>query len=265
MKRELNSRSRRKWVVGGALVFGSVALLTTGFATWVIGATQAASEDDVNLSVDTINDGSYIVTATISDMKVGEQANVSEGSIMTVTDSLPSNLKATLDSVVVTVGKGSSARPGSTIAVSLPTTKLDESTPSGKEFLNVGTLYANTNNKTGLHDGATLTYLTFADQDISVGANASSAWYWNESEDGNNKVYTLTKGTAETMPTVSFAWGSYFEEKAPSAYYNAAGDLLTTAAQKAELATKAKIEMETMETALTGKTITLLATVNKAA
>lgn len=40
MKKILFSKSKKKWIVGGALLFGGVSLLTTGFATWVVGVNQ---------------------------------------------------------------------------------------------------------------------------------------------------------------------------------------------------------------------------------
>ena len=40
MKKEINSKSRRRWIMGGLAAFASVALLTTGFAVWVVGGNE---------------------------------------------------------------------------------------------------------------------------------------------------------------------------------------------------------------------------------
>ncbi len=53
MRKELKSKSRRKWLLGGSLAFASVALLTTGFATWVIGTQKTSGDGKVNIGVDT--------------------------------------------------------------------------------------------------------------------------------------------------------------------------------------------------------------------
>ena len=54
MKKSIKKSSRRKWVVGGVAFFGSIALLTTGFATWVIGASNTKDDmNNTNVTVDT--------------------------------------------------------------------------------------------------------------------------------------------------------------------------------------------------------------------
>ena len=53
MKKEINSKSRRKWIMGGLAAFASVALLTTGFAVWVVGSQKMSDKGDVSVTVDT--------------------------------------------------------------------------------------------------------------------------------------------------------------------------------------------------------------------
>lgn len=62
MRKELKSKSRRKWLLGGSLAFASVALLTTGFATWVIGTRQTSGDGQLNIGVDTAEDNSVELT-----------------------------------------------------------------------------------------------------------------------------------------------------------------------------------------------------------
>ncbi len=75
MKKELNGKSRRKWVVGGAMVFGSVALLSTGFATWVIGASNTTSDGQIGVEIDTVSNKSVDFKATI---KEGDTIKISD-------------------------------------------------------------------------------------------------------------------------------------------------------------------------------------------
>ncbi len=78
MKKELNGKSRRKWVVGGAMVFGSVALLSTGFATWVIGASNTNSDGQIGVEIDTVSNKSVDFKATIKEndtIKISDPAN----------------------------------------------------------------------------------------------------------------------------------------------------------------------------------------------
>ena len=53
MKKEINSKSRRKWIRGGLAAFASVALLTTGFAVWVVGVSNKDASEDLKVNVDT--------------------------------------------------------------------------------------------------------------------------------------------------------------------------------------------------------------------
>ncbi len=70
MKKEMNGKSRRKWVVGGAMVFGSIALLSTGFATWVIGAINNSADAELDVAIDTVSNDSITVTAKATDAKI---------------------------------------------------------------------------------------------------------------------------------------------------------------------------------------------------
>lgn len=58
MKKEINSKSRRKWIMGGLAAFASVALLTTGFAVWVVGTSKNGDDKDVTVKVDTAKNNS---------------------------------------------------------------------------------------------------------------------------------------------------------------------------------------------------------------
>lgn len=56
-KRQTRKSYKRKKIILGACLFASVALVSTGFAAWVI-ATQAETPQDGNISVGTVNDSS---------------------------------------------------------------------------------------------------------------------------------------------------------------------------------------------------------------
>ena len=70
MKKEMNGKSRRKWVVGGAMVFGSIALLSTGFATWVIGALNNTYDGEITVAIDQVKNESITVTGDMTDANI---------------------------------------------------------------------------------------------------------------------------------------------------------------------------------------------------
>ncbi len=96
MKKELNGKSRRKWVVGGAMVFGSIALLSTGFATWVIGASNNTAEGTIGVKVDTVDNKSVDLTATVdksnNDITFGDTKEVSGGVVKVNNDGINTNV-----------------------------------------------------------------------------------------------------------------------------------------------------------------------------
>lgn len=78
MKKQISSVSKRKWIVGGFLFFGGLALLTTGLATWIIGTTILTDRDDLGVSVDTAKNQSVSIQAELSDESLYLRENVSK-------------------------------------------------------------------------------------------------------------------------------------------------------------------------------------------
>lgn len=87
MRKELKSKSRRKWLIGGSLAFASVALLTTGFATWVIGTQKTSGDDKVHIGVDTVEDKSVELTFNLDENDNG--IVVAEDAEKSSNDNLP--------------------------------------------------------------------------------------------------------------------------------------------------------------------------------
>lgn len=67
MRKSLLLISKRKWIIGGCLFFGGASLLTTGFATWIIGTQILSDKDQLSVTVDTAKNESISISATLSD------------------------------------------------------------------------------------------------------------------------------------------------------------------------------------------------------
>ena len=79
MKKDLKSKSKRKWIVGGVLLFGGVALLTTGFATWAIGVNQTKQNLGTNVSVQgTVNESVKLTVTPVDGTADAMNASISE-------------------------------------------------------------------------------------------------------------------------------------------------------------------------------------------
>ena len=84
MKKELNSKSKRKWIIGGLAAFTSISLLTTGFAIWVVGVNSTESNNDVTVTVDTAQNKSIVFTMTLGGSIQLKESAVSNGKIVNV-------------------------------------------------------------------------------------------------------------------------------------------------------------------------------------
>ena len=248
MRKQINSTSKRKWIVGGAIFFGSVALLTTGFSTWTVGVTQTTENKDVNVTVDTAeNQSVFLELGALSDDDIAlmETAQITNGVMVnaaTDADYDADALKITIDSIKVTIGG----------SVSTSYTKLVFSI----EKLGDASTYANDANYVGAsadligsaisgRTGSEFTYIE-APADLLLSAGAYS--------DANNiKTYTFAATTLE------FQWGSFFEGMSPANFYNAkflSQDNSVKVAQTGNVTA----ELNAMHAALNGKTIQLKVT-----
>ena len=78
LRKGLLSKGKKKWIIGGALLFGGVSLLTTGFATWIVGINQLRQNLGTVVQVEgTLNESvQLIVTASSTPDALG--VNVGE-------------------------------------------------------------------------------------------------------------------------------------------------------------------------------------------
>ena len=67
MRKEMNSKSKRKWVAGGLAAFASVALLTTGFATWIVGTNKMIVDNNTTVNVATAQNASIELSMEITE------------------------------------------------------------------------------------------------------------------------------------------------------------------------------------------------------
>lgn len=199
MKKTTRRSSRRKWVVGGIAFFGSIALLTTGFATWVVGVQQDKQEGDVGVTVETATNSSIRFEAVLDDkaIKLKETEATSNGKILNEESPDPEALDITFSTFKITLGKD--ATPPTKITMSIA--------ESGK--------YNKQNTATTYHFGkrvgeSGLKYIA-APAEITLTKDST----YTETTDGSgNKVWEITNNK------LTFQWGDYFGNSSPCTYYN---------------------------------------------
>lgn len=258
MRKELKSKSRRKWLLGGSLAFASVALLTTGFATWVITVSAKTKNTDTNVNVDTVRNESIVLTYTLDEndksIYLGENVAVSDGNLQYEVnkENKGADFQITLKDVKVTWGKDFSQEVKS-LDFSLPETYKSDKLP--KTDVNSLNLVSKDKDKIGRNDWTegNKTYVDLAE-------NQNRAFPGNDSEnvkpDGNAYVWNIGD------VTLKFKWGSFFNNaETLTAFYNEKISAETDVNKQSEIAVKAGQEIDEMHQILNEKTIRVLAEV----
>ena len=78
LRKGLLSKGKKKWIIGGALLFGGVSLLTTGFATWIVGINQLRQNLGTVVQVEGTLNESVKLVATASSTPDALGVNIGE-------------------------------------------------------------------------------------------------------------------------------------------------------------------------------------------
>lgn len=242
MRKELKSKSRRKWLLGGSLAFASVALLTTGFATWVIGTRQTSGDGQVHIGVDTAQDNSVELTFELDNTDdkifVAEDAGNSNSNLTIERDEADTVSKPDWDIKI----KNLNIVVGQTFYESL----------AGKQDLKI--VFELQKDVTAAEDKNLVT------EDKVKVRTESSSWNYITLKTNEFKVTLLPSYPAggkiydisDENKTFSFTWGSYFDGKAPSVFYKEKEDSKGSKTLR-EYYQNALQELQAMKTALTGE------------
>lgn len=248
MRKELKSKSRRKWLLGGSLAFASVALLTTGFATWVIGTQKTSGDGQLNIGVDTAEDNSVELTFSLDNdntIFVAEDAGNSNPYLTikrkTGTDREP-DWNITIKDLNIVVGK-----------------TFYDSIKDKKELKIAFELQKD------VTEGINSATNSVADDTVGVRDGTGSPWNYiklktNEFEvslptsyPADGRIYDINDTSHSSDEKIfSFTWGSYFNGDDPSKFYQD-NEINKGSQSLREYYQKALQELQAMQTALTGE------------
>ena len=210
MRKELKSKSRRKWLIGGSLAFASVALLTTGFATWVIGTSKPSGDGQVHIDVDTAKDKSVELTFKLDDKDKGiivaeDAENPNSNPKLPIEKSVTPDWSIKIQDLNIVVGKAfyDESLTGKTnlkIAFALQKEETEDKNSVTKDIVGVRG-----------ETGPSWNYIKIATGDFTF---AKPSQYPE-----NGKIYDINDTPDNPNKTFSFTWGSYFDGKAPSEFY----------------------------------------------
>ena len=245
MKKSIKKSSRRKWVVGGVAFFGSIALLTTGFATWVVGVQQTDDKDNVNVTVDTtINEFvtfSLSLLDTDNSIKLGETKqpdDAPEGKVNIVKiDEVTGDLTVKIDSLNIEIGNDALDSY----------TQIDFAITSNNNDVSSQQFPAES-----IRTGAAWSYLSAPASILLTNENITKA-------DGTNTT-TYTLKPSSTL-TLNFGWGDFFGEQSPANFYNSKYHEDKLGEDLSDVIDKINTEMDDMSDAFdeeTGKNVLTL-------
>ena len=225
MKKSLKKSSYRKAVINGLLIFGGIALLTTGFATWVIGASNTKDDmNNTNVTVDTAKRNNITLTVELSGtdngVHIGEDTTKGSGNFLKVdgnTDSgqgeitlKPTDFVVNID-LTLTVGDDVQEKPNKIkfdFKYGIPSDG-EGSVPNNGTDNNKVKITSDTANAVHQEGDGEFTYI-----DISAQSTLLVSSFTSKDEEGGT-TYTYT-GKDVTL----FEWGTFFDKKSPSEFYN---------------------------------------------
>lgn len=210
MRKELKSKSRRKWLISGSLAFASVALLTTGFATWVIGTRQTSGDGQLNIGVDTAQDNSVELTFSLAEDKifVAEDAGNTNSNLTIERDEADNVTKPDWDIKI----KDLNIVVGETFYNSIKDKQGLKIVFELQKGVTEGDINSVTGDKVGVRTGSSSwNYIELAKSKFDVTLPSSYP--------AGGKIYDINDTPNNPDKTFSFTWGSYFGEKEPSEFY----------------------------------------------
>lgn len=226
MAKSTRLQSRRKWALGGVGLLLGIGLITTAGATWIIGANAGSTDNNVDVAVDTVQNKSVKLTASLSDSSItlGEikDSSLSHSGIVGFENG-NGDLSITFSEIKVEYGS-------SFVAVSEHLQLSFE--------IKYGTGHEANNKNLVMADGAILskihteaktedstggsgtadawTYIDIASTNLTIDIPKATGGNWVVDTTSNTSLYTA-KGTNITF---NFTWGSFFGGMSPANYYN---------------------------------------------
>ena len=223
--RKLRFSEKRKWVVNGLLAFGAVALLTTGFATWIVGVNQREANGGVNVQVDTAQKNNVSFTFEIGDDKdiyVGETTKKVDNNFVNVNNGKDTDFEVGIK-ITIEIGADVVDKPTKVeLAINYDgkgLTELDDNSAAkgNKITYKDNPVEGDGSFKTPkTHTAGDYKYIDINDAlatDLTLPTVSGGGWTITE-KDGDTK-YEYTNDKAQM-----FKWGNYFGDKSPSEFYN---------------------------------------------
>ena len=262
-------KRNKKNVLIGVCALAGVALTSVGFATWIVGVQRNNMDVEINTEIDSVqSDTKYLTVVAGSDAKVqiGEANEVKKTKVTDIVgvgtgkDGVAlysSPLKFTLESVSLKLGIG--VTKPTHLKFELKSTKADEKT--GAVNMNTNNIADATTVKLGdatrgtANTDGSYNYLSYSEE-IKLDFDSTSK-NMDKDDEKSNQSYETFNFQMEKLGG-QMEWGSFFNSKKPSEFYNSVYSNPDTAFDTLlDASAKANEEIKTMYDAFNGGKLTI--------
>lgn len=247
-------KKRSKYITLSVSALALVSVCSIGFATWLVGIQQTTDEVTLKAEVDDYVNDTVFLSANLSTTSVkicekeehvkgeGDIIGTSKGTIGYAADGLSFTFsditlkvskKATVDPESVTISLSTEVGDNTWNSVSTEKNELDDKRTS---IEGIGT--------------GPWTYLAFDKVTLDVGTDLVDV-----TNQQNDK--TIYDTYSITNKELSFKWGTFFNSKDPTDFYNGVYSKVNDFDEVAEGVTAITTELEAMKGAFANQTITL--------
>ena len=271
MRKEINSKTKRKWIMGGLAAFASIAMLTTGFAVWVVGVSNKDAYNDLKVSVDTASNESISfemkIDGTDQAIKLAESKETAGNNkdskwIVHITDADVANK---YEESPLTLQVSYTISFGADYKQDFDQIKFSiEDNPAAKENVKYCSSKVSADNIKLGHDAKNTATYKRTDENKLTYIDAPSVIDLSKVTFTKNEHNIFAYSKTEN---ITFSWGSFFgNDASPATFYNAKVGLTDGLSKdtKDTLAVEITEELQAMHTQMDGKTIQLKAELFKA-
>ena len=251
-------KKRSKYIALSVSALALVSVCSIGFATWLVGIQQTTDEVTLEAQVDDYVNDTVFLSANLStpSVKICETKEVEKTGNNIIGTTEPGEeggigydkdgLSFTFSDITLKVSKKATVVPTS-VTISLSAEDGDNawnSVPAGKNELG--------DKRTSVKGiaPAPWTYLDFDDVTLDFDTDFVDV----SSGQGDNAIYNTYSITEKKL---SFKWGTFFNNKAPTEFYNGVYSGVNDFGEVFKGVTAITTELEAMKGAFTGQTITL--------
>lgn len=243
----MNIKNKNKFVIYSVIGLAAISIGTIGFATWITGIDKQSESDTLSINVDTSQNKTCVVEASLSNSEISlSEKEAATGSFIKIEDGKETDLTIVFSTLKVTVSDYYTFN-GLNFTLEIPGTDgvANCSLNTAKSGVYPTNLYGEVANS------ESKTYFELEKTSATAGTDFIVATSGTSDYIEGYTTYTINS------KDFNFKWGSLFENKKPSEYYQSGSKSTAEILKESDEATKT---LNAMKENLSGKKINLVIT-----